>query len=297
MRDVFQEITDKITAQLEAGVRPWAKPWKDGVAPLALELPHNIAGRPYRGGNVPMLWALAEEAGYRSPCWLTFNQAHERGGHVRKGERGALVFFWKWQEVEDPTTGERRRRAFARAYTVFNLDQVEGVDVPTVQPRELPEFQRIEAADALMAATGARIEYGGDVACFVPSRDLVRLPHPAAFKAPDAFYSTAFHELGHWTGHADRLAREFGKRFGDEAYAFEELVAELTAAFVCASQGFASVVREDHASYIDHWLKVLKHDNRAFTAAAGKAQQAADFILGAGAAEAEEPHEMPALAA
>lgn len=284
MRDVFQEITDKIANQLAQGVRPWAKPWRAGVGQFSLAMPHNVAGRNYRGANVPLLWCVSQEQGYSSPVWLTFNQALDHGGAVRKGERGTLVFFWKFDEVQDDKSGEPRRRCFAKTYSVFNAQQCDGLDLAPVEAKPLPEFERIAAAEALMAATGAKIEFGGDNAYYQPSADKVRLPVREAFKSVDGFYGTAFHELGHWTGHESRLARSFSGRFGDSAYAAEELVAELTAAMICASQGFASIEREDHAAYLAHWLKMLRHDARAFITAAGKAQAAADFILGAGAA-------------
>jgi len=281
--DVFQEITDRIAAQLESGVRPWSKPWTTKAGGFAADLPHNIEGRPYRGANVFWLWLQADAKGYETPLWLTFKQCTARGGKIIKGEKGTPVFFWKIGKVEDKATGEERKSFLVRQYFVWNIAQTEGVKLPKAQavaPRDVPEPERIEAAETLLAATGCDIRHGGDRAFYSPTFDRVQLPARDDFLTVDGYYSTAFHEVGHWTGHKSRLDREYGKRFGDEAYAFEELVAELTSAFVCASQGFASVDRPDHASYIGNWLRVLKDDKRAFVTAAGAAQKAADLILG-----------------
>lgn len=278
MRDLFQEITDRITAQLATGVRPWAQPWKAGATLQTVELPHNIAGRQYRGANAFWLLMAQQAHGYARPLWLTFKQALDHGGNVRKGEKGTAVFFWKFDAREDKDTGEIKRSVMVRQYTVFNIAQCDNLEIPALQPTK-PLFERIEAAEALAAGTGAVIHFGGARAFYSPTRDEVHMPAREAFRSADGLYSTLFHELGHWTGHSSRLAREYGKRFGDEAYAFEELVAELTAAFVCGSQGFASVEREDHAAYLGSWLKVLKQDSRAFITAAAHAQRAADLIL------------------
>lgn len=291
--NIFQQITDRIVAQLEAGVRPWSKPWTS--AQVSGGLPVNAEGRPYRGANVFNLWMEAAEKGYNSPIWLTFNKAKELGGSVRKGEKGAQVFFWLFEKKADPETGEMKDRVTYRVYTVFNLDQTDEVKLPkkmqiAVEPKADPE--RIADAEAVIKATGATVRYGGCSAHYVPSQDFVAMPVAADFNSIDDYYSTHFHELGHWTGHATRLDRKFGKRFGDDTYAAEELVAELTAAFICATVGIASVERDDHAAYIGHWLKVLKDDPRAFSEAASKAQKAADFILNVGRAEAEPEPEV-----
>ena len=293
--ELFQTITDRILAQMEAGVRPWSKPWSAGQDNRDYSLPHNIEGRPYRGANSFWL-AMAQQAhGYASPIWMTFNQAKARGGMVRKGEHGTPVFFWKFdRKPVDPKRpqGEQKNVVWAKGYTLFNLDQIDGVTAPKRRERTLAE--RHADAEALMEATSARIQFGGDRAFFSPGFDVVQLPVREAFKAPEFFYSVAFHELGHWTGHESRLKREFGKRFGDEAYAFEELVAELTAAFVTGHLGIANPEREDHAAYLANWIKVLQDDPRAFITAAGKAQAAADYILKAGEAQAAEDAETDA---
>ena len=283
---LFQSITDRIVAQMEAGVSPWAKPWTASKAGYEPTLPHNIAGRAYRGANVAWLWATAEAMGYDRPIWMTYNQAVEAGGSVRKGEKGTHVFFWNFKKIADEKTGEERQSCFAKAYCVFNIAQVDGVEAPAPIVRTQGEV--IQIAEDTMARTGAAIRHGGDMACYVPSVDMVRLPFRDAFNSLDAYYGTAFHELGHWTGAKSRLDRQFGKRFGDDAYAFEELVAEMTAAFMAGALGLASEPREDHAAYLSHWIRILKGDPRAFITAAGKAQAAADFILKCGADEGEE---------
>lgn len=297
--EVFDKIAAGIIAKMEAGVRPWAKPWTS--RPGSLTVPHNIKGRAYRGANVFWLWLAQEANGYEHPVWLTYKQAADMGGNVRKGEKGTPVFFWSRSTVKDKATGEEKATFFAKSYTVFNVAQCEGIELPAA-PEPAPEGERMAAAEALIAATGARIQHGGDRAFYVPSRDYIQLPAFADFVNPDAYYSTAFHEIGHWTGHESRLNREYGKRFGDDAYAFEELVAELTAAFVCGSQGFASIERDDHAAYLANWIRVLKADSKAFVTAASAAQKAADLILASAAeaapeGEAEPEGEAAAMAA
>lgn len=298
--ELFDKIAAGLIAKMESGVRPWAKPWTS--RPGSMTLPHNLAsGKAYRGANVFWLWLAQEAAGYESAAWLTYKQAADMGGNVRKGEKGTAVFFWSKFEREDKATGEKKSGMFAKAYTVFNVAQCEGIELPA--PAEpAPEGERMAAAEALIAATGARIQHGGDRAFYVPSRDYIQLPAFADFVNADAYYSTAFHEIGHWTGHESRLNREYGKRFGDDAYAFEELVAELTAAFVCGSQGFASVERDDHAAYLANWIRVLRNDSGAFVTAASAAQKAADYILASAAdaapmGEAEPEGEAAAMAA
>jgi antirestriction protein ArdC len=288
MRDIFVEITNSIAAQLEQGVRPWSKPWTDRHSGPT-DLPHNYDGRPYRGANVFWLWVTASANGYASPIWLTFNQAKAKGGAVRKGEKGTTVFFWSITKRKDEKTGEEKKSMFVKTYTVFNVAQCDGLKMPT-PPEPRPEPERIAAAETMIAETGAVIRHdGGGRAFYTPTLDEIHLPAREAFMSSDGYYSTAFHELGHWTGHATRLDRKFGARFGDNAYAFEELVAELTSAFVCASQGFATVDRADHAAYLAGWIKVLRADPGAFITAAGAAQKAADLILGtAKAVEAVE---------
>ena len=284
--DLFQEITDRLIGQMESGIAPWNKPWNSALAGFEPSLPHNIAGRAYRGANVFWLMMVAQARGYESPVWLTFKQAQETGGSVRKGEKGTAVFFWHFDRKLNEETGKTEQTCWAKAYTVFNIAQCDGVKAPQAKPRT--QAETVAEADALICATGAIIKHGGDAACYIPSLDIVRLPDREAFASVDGYYGTAFHELGHWTGSEKRLNRQFGKRFGDDAYAFEELVAELTAAFVNGALGLANPARTDHAAYLKHWMKILKADRRAFITAAGKAQAAADFILKAQTEEVAE---------
>lgn len=286
-RDVFAEISNAIAAKLEQGVRPWAKPWKDGLSPR-FDIPHNaLSGRAYRGANVFYLMLLQEAYGYESAAWLTFKQALELGGNVRKGEKGALIFFWHFGAKTDKETGEEVKTVTVRSYVVFNVAQTEGVKMPKRDVETLTPAERNANAESMITATGAKMRYGGDRAFYSPSVDCVTVPIAEAFASPDDYYGTVFHELGHWTGHESRLKREFGKRFGDDAYAFEELVAELTAAFVCGANGFASVARDDHVAYIHSWARRIKDDPKAFIKAASEAQKAADYIMKGASEESE----------
>lgn len=279
--ELFAQITDALLVKMEAGIIPWHKPWT-----AATSSPHNLSGRTYRGANSFWLDLLREMKGYSAPVWLTFNQAKAAGGSIKKGEKGTAVFFWSFSEKKNESTGKVEKLVWAKAYTVFNIDQTEDVEIAKVDPLAQPSvFERNDAADDLIAATGAIIKHGGDRACYIPSADIIKLPVKEAFESADAYYGTAFHEIGHWTGAEKRLNRAFGKRFGDDAYAVEELVAELTASFVCAALGFDNPARDDHAAYLQGWIKVLKGDKKAFITAAGKAQAAADFILKAKAEE------------
>lgn len=306
---VFQQITDAIVAQLEAGTRPWAKPWREGAG--FDNWPRNYRGTAYRGANVFWLQLVADSRGYAEPVWLTYNQALEAAnpGHkaadlkrskgakcgVMAGEKATPVFFWNFEKKRDPQTGELKQVCWVKTYYVFNIAQCDPENVKAPE-RKLPTMaERVAGAEALADATGAKIGWGGNKAFYSPHFDTVQMPPREAFKSADALYGTLFHELGHWTGHESRLSRDLKRgRFGDEAYAFEELIAELTAAYVCGSQGFAAPAREDHAAYIASWLRVLKSDPRAFISAASKAQKAADFLLAFGdSAEGEcEPEDV-----
>ena len=286
-RDIYREVTDTILAQLEKGVRPWQRPWETGVeaekpAPT-LPLRHN--GEPYRGTNVVLLWSAASERGYDKPTWMTYRQAQELGGNVRKGEKGVLVTFartWTKKEV-DPETGieEEKEVPVMKGYTVFNVAQIDGLPQQYYERKseETSPAARIEGAEAWLQATGVELRHGGDKAYYSPAGDYVQLPSFAAFKEPLGYYATAMHEITHWTRHPDRLDRNFGqKRFGDNGYAMEELTAELGSAFVGAETGVAPEVREDHAAYIGAWMAVMKDDKKAFFTAASHAAKAAEFL-------------------
>lgn len=279
--DIYAAVTSKLIAQLERGVRPWTQPWSSpggGARPLRCN------GRPYRGINVLMLWCEGQAKGYTSPYWLTFRQALEFDAHVRKGERGSMVVYadrYKRSESDDRGDTVEKEIPYLKVYTVFNAEQVVGLPEKfRTQPGEArPLIERVAAAEAFVAATHADIRHGGDAAYYVPSVDRIQMPAPAAFRDAQGYYATLLHELTHWTKHASRLVREFGRcRFADAGYAQEELVAEVGAAFLCADLGIALEPREDHAGYLAHWLGVLKTDKRAIFQAAAHAQRAADFL-------------------
>lgn len=284
-RDLYAEVTQRIVTALVQGVRPWACPWKTQAGSIARPMRHN--GEPYGGINVLLLWCTMQERGYQRNTWLTYKQAEALGAQVRKGERGALVVYAgrhtpadsneTTEDAAEPVQG--RAFAFLRSYTVFNAEQVDGLPVAgQAMVQTHPEVAPDARAEAFFAATGARVQHGGDRAFYAPGADLVQLPEPSAFKDAAGYAATKAHELAHWTGHPQRLARDFGRRFGDAAYAVEELVAELCAAFVCADLQIGTEPREDHAAYLADWLKVLQADSRAIFTAASQAQRAADYL-------------------
>lgn len=287
--DIYQTVTDRIVAAIEAGAGEWRMPWHGEPGASAAVLPVNaVTKKPYRGVNVLNLWIAAQAAGYPAGIWATYKQWQDLGAQVRKGERATLIVFWKVFENdadEDDAdhedggeeTGHERRRFMARGYHVFNCAQVDGYEAPAL-PASPEEPERIETAEAFFAGLGADIRHGGNRAFYAPGPDFVQMPPFPAFREPAAYYATLAHEATHWTGHARRCNRDLKGRFGSDSYAAEELVAELGAAFLCATLGLASEPRPDHAAYIASWLKVLKQDKRAIFTAAGKAQEAADWM-------------------
>jgi antirestriction protein ArdC len=299
--DVYARVTDRIIADLEAGVRPWLKPWKAGSAEGRIAVPRRHNGTPYRGINILLLWDAAMAKGYNSPLWMTFRQAGELKAHVRKGEHGSLVVFAdRVAKTETNDQGEEVERevAFMKGYTVFNVEQIEGLPAhyyATVEPKGDP-LKLIESAEAFFAATGATFRYGGDSTYYAPGPDYIQLPPPEAFKDAESFAAVKGHETIHWTSHPSRLARILGKRFGDDAYAAEELIAEVGAAFLCADLSITPEPRVDHASYLGHWLQILKADKRAIFTAAAQAQRAVDFLHGL-QPQTEAPQEAEQLAA
>lgn len=293
--DVYQRVTDRIVAELERGVRPWLKPWNAEHAAGRITRPLRGNLVPYQGINVLMLWAEAVEKGFGAPIWMTFKQALELGGHVRKGEKGSLVVYASsiTRNETDEASGieSERNIPFMKGYTVFNVEQVEGLPAQYYAPAQprLESLERIAHVDAFFAATRADIRSGGNMAYYSAGTDHVQMPPFECFRDAESYYAALAHEMTHWTKHPKRLDRDFGrKRFGDEGYAMEELVAELGAAFLSADLDLTPDIREDHAAYIDGWLKVLKEDRRAIFTAASHAQRAADFLNGlqnSGAAE------------
>jgi len=291
-KSLYDQVTDRIIAELEEGRLPWVQPWDRAGASAGL--PRNAGtGRCYSGINVLILWSAVTGAGYGSQAWLTYKQAEALVGHVRKGEQGETVcyadrFTPKTEAERAATDGDAARQvAFLKRFTVFNVDQCEGL--PEMLPgivAPLPEREIIPHAEVLIDATGADVRIGGDRAFYAPDPDFVQMPQPQLYRVPIDFYRTAFHELGHWTGHASRLGRDQSGRFGDAFYAREELVAEMTSAFVCAELSISPSVR--HADYIGSWLDVLREGNRAIFRAASAASKAADFLLAFRAPETGE---------
>lgn len=283
--DVYSRITDKIVADLEQGVRPWFKPWNADHAAGKITRPLRHNGIPYKGINVIMLWSAATVKGYACPLWLTFKQALELGGNVKKGETGELVVYANSiTKTETDEKGEETEREipFLKGYTVFNAEQCENLPAhytAKAEPPALTPLQRIEAADRFFAATGADIRHGGTRAFYAEGPDYVQMPPFETFRDAESHAATLAHELTHWTKHDKRLARDMGRvKWGDAGYAREELVAELGSAFLCADLGITPEVREDHAAYIASWLKVLKDDKRLIFSAASQAQRAADYL-------------------
>jgi antirestriction protein ArdC len=285
--DVYQRITDQIVRELEKGVRPWMKPWNAEHAAGRITRPLRGNGVPYQGINVLMLWSAAMEKGYAAPIWMTFKQALDLKANVRKGEHGSLVVYADKiiRTEKDSETGEESDRAipFLKAYTVFNVEQIDGLPEHYYgKPAPRTEtVRRIAHAESFFAATGATVRHGGNRAFYSPTSDHVQMPPFEAFRDAEAYYATLAHETVHYTRHPSRLDRDFGrKRFGDEGYAMEELCAELGSAFLCADLELTPEVRDDHAAYIASWIKVLKDDKRAIFTAASHAQRAADFLHG-----------------
>ncbi|WP_254509544.1 ArdC family protein [Anatilimnocola floriformis] len=282
--DVYTRVTDRIVAELEAGVRPWLKPWNAEHAAGRITRPLRFNGQRYQGINILMLWAEAETRGYSCPIWMTYQQATEFGGHVRKGERGApVVYASKFSKTEAGDNGQdvEREIPFLKEYTVFNVEQCENLPDWYYQLKEPPkeQLQRIERADQFFANTKAEIRTGGNQAYYAIGSDHIQMPPFQSFRDAESHATTLAHELTHWTRHGSRLNREFGrKRFGDEGYAMEELVAELGAAFLSADLRLTPEVREDHADYVANWLKVLKDDKRAIFTAASHASRAAEYL-------------------
>jgi len=280
---LYQAVTDRIVAELEAGRFPWVQPW--GRAAAAIGLPRNaLSGRAYSGINILLLWGAVIADHHPTQGWLTFRQALGAGGCVRKGEKGVTVvyadrFVPEAEKERARDTGEDARPvAFLKRFTLFNTAQCDGLPAAlTIAMPPRPECRAIPAAEALIAASGADFRIGGARAYYQPAEDYVRVPPQPAFREPINYYRTALHELGHWTGHGSRLARDQSGPFGSGRYAREELCAELTSAFLCAALGIVPTVR--HADYLAGWLDVLRSDARAIFRAASQASKAADYLL------------------
>ena len=282
---LYQEITEKIIAELEAGRLPWVQPWGTSVVQAPLAMPKNTATqRRYSGINVLILWGAVVQHGFPCQSWLTFRQALGLGGNVRKGERGTTVVFAD-RFIPDQERARAREQGdepnaipFLKRFTVFNVAQCDGLagDLVTVPP-PLPDGLILPEVEALIRASGADLRLGGDKAFYSPTLDYIQVPRPEAYFEPINWHRTALHELGHWSGAPTRLGRDLSGSYGSKSYAREELVAEMTAAFTCATLGITPTVR--HADYIGSWLEVLREDDRAIVRAASAASKAAEFLL------------------
>ena len=295
--DIYARITDKIVADLERGVRPWMQPWKAGNAVGRVTRPLRHNGLPYSGMNVLLLWSEAMARGFTSPMWMTFRQAQELGGTVRKGEQGAtVVFASRFTKTELGTGGEEIDRdiPFLKAYSVFNIAQIDGLPeryyIREIEPVVEP-MRRCERADRFFAATKADIRYGGDKAFYAPGTDHIQMPPLPAFRDADSFVATLSHEAVHWTAAAHRVNRDLSRYAKDgHERAREELIAELGSCFLCADLGIVPELepRPDHAAYLQSWLKVLGDDRRAIFSAAAHAQRAVAYLHGLQGEAAEE---------
>jgi len=279
MKDIYKTVTDKIIAELEQGVAPWVKPWTTVEDPI----PRNgLTQRPYRGINTLVLGMEQLAHGYSSNQWLTFRQALQAGGHVRKGEKSSTIVYYEPRVVgtdTDESESETSTRVIPllKVFNVFNLDQIAQLPDSFGQQPSEAAFDSSALADQVLEHSGAVIHHQGFKAMYVPSKDAIYLPLPQHFADAAGYYSTALHELTHWTGHPSRLKRSLAGRFGDAAYAAEELIAELGSSFLCAHCRIDGQLQ--HASYIDAWLNVLQRDARAIFTAAAQAQKAADYLL------------------
>lgn len=283
-QELFEQITDRIIADIEAGAGEWNMPWAQ-IANAGI--PVSAVGRKYRGINAWWLAMISMDRGWSIPVFATYNQWKGLDAQVRKVSEvghGTQVILWKPTKRKDPETGEEKDSLFATTYTVFNIDQVDGPGADKIRAKhaegvaERDSVERIDAAELYFKAVGADVVEGGNRAFYSQVSDSIHVPHIDQFTHAANFYGTLAHEHVHWTGHKDRLDRTFGKRFGDEQYAVEELTAELGAAFFAAQAGLSATTRPDHSAYLAHWLKVLREDARALSTIASKAQQAVDFL-------------------
>jgi antirestriction protein ArdC len=274
----YQEVTDEVVRQLEAGVPPWTKPWRDSKLSGVGMVPSNlVTGRLYSGSNVLLLWMNSVAKGYPHLQYCTYNQVNDVGAKVRKGEKAAHVIFTKHVMNKDEATGDEKPSTIVKTYPVFNVAQLENLDPKYLEPQRPQDTKSGHVkANQVAAASGVPITHKGNKAFYSTATDAVTLPPYDSFTDEAAYWGVAFHELTHATGAGHRLNRRFGKRFGDMEYAAEELIAELGSAFMCARLDFSPSFRS--AAYIESWLKVLKADNRAIFGAASHAGQASDWL-------------------
>ena len=284
-RDVHQSITDQIVASIEAGAGAFTMPWHrdaDGMMPI-----NALTGNAYNGVNVIALWSAAEQRGFATGHWASYRQWNLLGGQVRKGEKGSVVVFYKKMtgdhDSADSGAKENKSYFYARSSRVFNAAQIDGWEAPAPVGRDCTEV--LVEAERFAKATSADIRVGGNRAYYRPSTDHIQMPDRTRFtgtatiSATEGYYATLLHELTHWSGNSRRLDRDLSGRFGNKAYAMEELVAELGAAFLCSELGITNQPRPDHAAYIANWLTVLKKDTRAIFTAASKAGEAKAYLM------------------
>ena len=290
--DIAQVITDRIISELEKGSTPWVKPWKRLRSTPGHGMPFNpVSGTLYRGVN--HFWLSMAQGSYQTPYWLTFKQAQGLGASVKAGAKGTPVVYWSINKKESKdSAGETVTSAYAfiKHYYVFNADQIDDLVIPAIPEPPKPDFDADSNVMALVDRLGLEngLTHGGDSAFYSPTRDFISMPPMAAFNSANGYHATLLHESVHATGHKSRLDRDFSKRFGDESYAFEELVAELGAAMLCAHCGIDGEMQQNHVAYIANWLKVLKNDKKAILTASAKAQQALDFLTKAKQVEESE---------
>ena len=284
-QDVYALVTNQILEDLDKGIRPWAS---DRWTRAGGIMPRRSNGAQYRGINIILLWMAAERNGFSQSCWLTYKQAQALGASVRKGEKSTPIVFFKPLECDDKRKGhegEKLSIPMARSYRVFNAEQIDGLPADFLATNGVVGDGRSDIpAEAFFGAVGANLDHGGQSAFYRPSTDRIQMPPRPSFVSGDAYAATLAHEHIHWTGHESRLAREFGLRQTAQ-YAKEELIAELGAAFLCASLGIAPTMREDHAAYLAHWVAALREDKRAIVRAASAAQKASDFLHAAAGVE------------
>lgn len=289
-RDPAQEITDYFIERLEAGVRPWVRPWK---AAFVDERPLRVNGAPYQGMNAVWLDLMRHSHDYASPYWITYKQAEEMGAQVRKGERSQIAIFYKTGQTKgsntppsefDPSNPDHeaaRTYRMLRYYPVFSADQIDGLPdhfYARPEARPVPESEHRAAIDAYFANIPAMVRHGGDKAYFSPSTDAIQMPHPSAFKTYEDYASTLAHEMTHWTGGKSRLNRTFGKRFGDHNYLMEELCAEIGSSQISRSLGLPQFIHDNEAAYIASWVRGLKEHKTAILSAAAKACEAFEYL-------------------
>ena len=283
---IYEMITTRITDLLQQGNIPWRKPWN-----AQSNMPKNlISNKPYRGINIFMLGCQS----YSSPYWITYKQATYLKGHIRKGEKSTPLIFWKWLDIKDPDSNNTNGKIpMLRYYSVFNLDQTEGITPPPEPEVTNNIFDPIAKAENIVANMPQlpEIKFGGNRAYYSPVLDYIQLPNQHTFNSPEEYYSTAFHELSHATGHVNRLGRKSileSSYFGSHEYSKEELVAEMGAAFLCGYSGIENSTIENSAAYISGWLKALRNDKTLLVHAAAQAQKASDYILNITHQENEE---------